>query len=99
MRKRFYGQLDALTKLGASYVNQQRFTPLHNQGKPLWEFKEHDHRLYCVRIPKQATTLEIVLFSGWVKQKSGKTGKEDRAIEHAKTVYEEFMKEYQGGNI
>jgi hypothetical protein len=99
MRKRFNGQFDAITKVGASYVNNQRFTPLRNNGKPLWEFKEHDHRLYCFRKVEPPDKVVIVLFSGWIKQKSGKTNKEDREIEHAQLILEEFMKEYEGGSI
>ena len=42
MRRRFDGQLDALSKDGGDiqYENQQRFHALHGDGKPLWEFKE-----------------------------------------------------------
>lgn len=99
MSKKFAGQCDAITKQGESYQNRERFTPLHEDGKPLWEFKGFDHRLYCFRkvIPPNAVVL--VLFSGWVKQKRGKSKKEDREIQRAKRIYEEFMKEYPGGNV
>ena len=99
MRKRFYGQFDALTKVGATYVNNERFRPLHKAGKPLWEFKEHDHRLYCLRTVEPPDAVAIVLFSGWIKQKSGKTEVEDREIDHALLIYGEFMDEYKGGKI
>lgn len=99
MSKKFAGQFDALTKQGASYCNYQRFTPLSERGKPLWEFKEHDHRLYCFRRVGPQNTIVLVLLNGWVKQKSGKIKKEHREIECAMEVYAEFMNEYQGGNI
>jgi hypothetical protein len=99
MSKKFAGQFDALTKQGASYCNHQRFTPLSGRGRPLWEFKEHDHRLYCFRKVAQQNALILVLFSGWVKQKSGRSRKEDREIALALEVYTEFMNESSGGNI
>jgi hypothetical protein len=99
MRKRFEGQFDALTKIGAEYINGQRFTPLRGQGKPLWEFKEHDHRIYCFRRVVPPNKVDIILFSGWIKQKSGKTNKEGREIERAQLIMEEFLKEYEGGYI
>ncbi len=84
---------------GADYCNQQRYWPLHGDGKPLWEFKEHDHRLYSYRHVVQGTkSVQIFLFHGWVKEKRGRTEKEDREIEKAKTLYEEFLLEYPGGH-
>jgi hypothetical protein len=97
MRERFDGQCRALTITGASYANQQRFHPLHGEGKPLWELKEHDHRLYSVRTPVGADRIDLVLLNGWIKDKKGKTEKEDREIEKAKSLYAEFLKEYPGG--
>jgi hypothetical protein len=96
VRKKFLGQLDAITKLGASYCNHQRFKPLHEYGKPLWEFKESDHRLYCHRQVLAANTLFIVLFNGWVKQKKGKTDREQREIEKAIEFYKQFV--HEGGH-
>ena len=93
MQRKFAGQFDALSKLGASYENQQRFCPLHGKGKPLWEFKEHDHRLYCSRSIVDQTRLEIVLLSGWVKDKEGKTDREDREIERALDYKQELENE------
>ena len=98
MQKKFAGQFDALTKQGAEYENYQRFTPLRGRGRPLWEFKHFDHRLYCFRKAASAKTVLIVLFNGWVKQKTGKTEKEDREIAHAMELYNQFMQEYPGGN-
>ena len=98
MRKRFLGQFDALTKQGPNYCNSQRFTPLHGHGKPLWEFKEHDHRLYCSR-QLYGNYLVVVLLSGWVKDKKGRTDKENREIQKALDVYSEFLAEFPGGNI
>jgi hypothetical protein len=96
MRKRFAGQFDTLTKLGSEYCNQQRFWGLHGSGKPIWEFKEHDHRLYCVRqVVQQFVT--VILLNGWVKQKKGRTEHEDREIERALCLYSEFLQESLGG--
>jgi hypothetical protein len=99
MCKRFAGQFDAISKMGSEYENHQRFTPLRGRGKPLWEFKEHDHRLYCFRRVLQARAVLIVLFGGWIKQKAGRTDKEDREIERAMQLYNDFMNEYPGGNV
>jgi hypothetical protein len=96
--KRVAGQFDVLTKIGADYCNHERFHPLHGYGKPLWEFKEFDLRLYCSRRVIPPKTIEIVLFSGWVKQKRGKTKKEDRQITRAVALYNEFVVENQGGS-
>jgi hypothetical protein len=96
MQRKFAGQFDALTKQGSRYCNQERFRPLRDKGKPLWEFKEHDHRLYCLRIAKQESVL-AVLFSGWIKDKKGKGREEAREIEKAKSLYEEFQREYPRG--
>ena len=87
------GQFDAITKQGSTYCNGQRFTPLHGAGKPLWEFKEFDHRLYCSRKVIPPNSVFIVLLSGWVKQKKGRTSKEDREIKHAMELYHEFVEE------
>jgi hypothetical protein len=97
MRKRFDGQCRALTITGADYANQERFHPLHGEGKPLWELKEHDHRLYSVRALVGIGRIDVVLLNGWIKDKKGKTDKEDREIEKAKSLYGEFLKEYPGG--
>jgi hypothetical protein len=99
MLKKFNGQFDALTKLGADYCNHQRFFPLKGEGKPLWEFKEHDHRLYCFRRILRANMILVVLFSGWVKDKEGKTERENREIRKALDLYVEFSKELPGGNL
>ena len=100
MRDRFKGQLDSMAKnCGAEYENQQRFRSLHNKGKPLWELKEHDHRLYCARLLRGAGSMDIVLFNGWKKDKDGRSDREDREIEKAISIYNEFLEEYPGGNI
>ena len=98
MRNRFLGQFWALTK-DAGYVNHQRFRPLRDKGKPLWEFKEHDHRLYCIRLAVGVDRIDVVLLSGWVKDKDGRTGREDREIEKARGLNEEFLTEYPGGKL
>ncbi len=93
--------MSALTKDGggASYENHQRFCPLHGAGKPLWEFKEHDHRLYCARLPRPEGRMDVVLFNGWIKDKRGKTDKEAREIEKAIGLHSEFLAEYPGGEL
>jgi hypothetical protein len=96
MVKKFRGSLDALMKMGTLYVNQQRFTPLHGEGRPLWEFKEFDHRLYCHR-HAEGNFVRIVLLSGWVKEKKGRTEREDREIQRAQDIYAEYLSELSGG--
>ena len=98
MGKKFYGLFDALTKIGSDYCNHERFRPLHDAGKPLWEFKQHDHRLYCFRHAFEKS-IHVVLFNGWIKEKRGKTEEENRQIVRAKDLYQEFMTEYPGGKI
>jgi hypothetical protein len=100
MLKKFKGQFDALTKMGADYCNYERFKSLGGAGKPLWEFKEFDHRLYCHRrVTSSVTSVEIVLLNGWVKEKRGRTEKEDREITRAQSLYSEFLEEYPGGKL
>ena len=102
MQKKFAAQMDALTKSDrpTEFCNQQRFWPLHGKGKPLWEFKEHDHRLYCFRrVVAKNTALVVVLLYGWVKDKGGKTEREKREIEKALELYEECLVEFPEGGI
>jgi len=101
MRNKFAGQFDALMKMGAPYCNHQRFRPLNAPGKPLWEFKEHDHRLYCLRKEAQNTpnVIVVILFNGWVKDKRGKTEEENREINRALGLCKEFLNEFPGGNV
>lgn len=98
MRQRFKGQFHALSTSVSpvSYVNQERFRPLQKDGKPLWEFKEHDHRLYCCRAVK-GPRLIVVLLNGWVKDKEGKGKQEAREIQKALNLYAEFIEELNGG--
>lgn len=98
MRKRFAGQFCALGQYGLPYHNQERFRALGGDGKPLWEFKEHDHRVYCFRQPTKLIpgSVTIVLFNGWIKDKKGKTGEEKREIDRALNLYSEFSQEYPG---
>ena len=93
MRKRFDGEFDAISKMGVQYCNNQRFKPLSKQGKPLWEFKEHDHRLYCARIATRAGKIVVILLDGWVKDKEGRTQREQREIDKALQLYGEFLDE------
>ncbi len=94
MRKRFFGSFDTLVnEMGAKYVNNERFKPLKDDGKPLWEFKEHAHRLYCHRIPDESGRVTIILLDGCVKQKEGRTKREDAEIQRAIRYYHEFLNE------
>ena len=93
MRKKFMGQFDALTKAGSDYCNNQRFIPLGGDGKPLWEFKEFDHRLYCRRTVVPPRSITVVLLSGWIKQKKGKSKHEDREVKRAQDLYVELQNE------
>jgi hypothetical protein len=99
MLARLRGQMDALTKQGSSYENHQRFCPLHGSGKPLWEFKEHDHRLYCARFPRAGGKVDVILYNGWKKDKEGKNRQEVREIEKAVDLHAEFLAEYPGGDL
>jgi hypothetical protein len=93
MLKKLSGGFQALTVMGKDYVNDQRFRPLTKKaGKPLWEFKEHDHRLYCARIVR-GNAVEIVLLHGWSKDKEGPSREEDQQIATAISLYEEFLAE------
>jgi hypothetical protein len=87
-----------VTHKGAKYENYERFKPLTGAGKPLWEFKHHDHRLYCLRKPvgENGENVVIVLFNGWVKQKEGRTRKEDTEIERAQSLLAEYSTEPGG---
>ncbi len=78
--------------MGQDYVNDQRFCPLTKAGKPLWEFKHHDHRLYCARIIR-GSAVEIILLHGWSKDKEGKSREENQQIAIAMTLYEEYLAE------
>lgn len=93
MAKKFRGSFHALTIMGGDYINHQRFKPLKGKGKPLWEFKEHDHRLYCVRIVRGSMVRAVLLY-GWVKQKEGKSKEEDRHIEAAISAFKEYLAEF-----
>ena len=70
------------------------------RAQPLWEFKEHAHRLYCLRqVLRDSIFVNIVLFYGWAKKSIARTEKEDREIRKAVDLYNEFLQEYPGGNI
>lgn len=96
MRKRFKGQFHSLTIMGKDYINHERFCPLRGDARPLWEFKEHDHRLYCARVVKEQRII-AVLFNGWVKDKAGRGKQEGREIQKALDLYAEFLEEFNGG--
>lgn len=77
---------------GWSTASQLSFKPLNGNGKGIWTFKEHDHRLMCFRGPDQGSRETVVLLSGWVKDKdAGLAGsnEERREIEKALTLRSE----------
>lgn len=96
-RKKFEGQFQNIVRhLGGHYVNDYRLAPLHGEGKPLWEFKHKDHRLYCLRLVLADAKVDIVLFNGWIKDKKAKKGQsreEGERINTAKTLHAEFLAE------
>ncbi len=94
--KRFKGQFQQIVNhQGATCINDYRFYPLRGDGTPLWEFKEHDHRLYCSR-EVIGKGVEIVLFNGWIKDKKGKAKEERAQIKRAKTLLGEYGTEPKG---
>jgi hypothetical protein len=95
-QNKFKGSFGALLDQGLKYENQQRFHALHGDGRPLWEFKEADHRLFCAREVREGGELRIVLFGGWVKatkKGKGKTRQEDQEISKAVGLYNEYREE------
>jgi hypothetical protein len=95
MQNKFEGQFRAVTTIGRTYHNGERYKPLKDKGKPLWEFKQHDHRLYCCRECK-GEWVKVILLCGWVKQKSGKTKSENAEIATAMRIFEEYEKSKEG---
>jgi hypothetical protein len=96
--KKFRGSFDALSKMGAAYYNEQRFKALTGNGKPLWEFKEHDHRLYCFR-RVEGQRVAIVLLDGWIKDKEGRSKQETHRIQAALGLLIEFLAEFPQGHF
>jgi len=43
--------------------------------------------------------MDVVLFNGWIKDKEGKSKQEEREIEKAISLYNDFLAEYPGGDI
>jgi len=76
--------------MGTKYYNPQRFKPLIGDGKPLWEFKEFDHRLYCYR-ECIGEVVKVILFNGWEKQKKGKSKEENAQIATAQRLFQEYL--------
>lgn len=92
-QKKFKGSFGAITEYGSKYENHQRFTPLTRAGKPLWEFKEFDNRLYCLRTV-DGDRVNVILFNGWEKQKDRKTERENSEIERAiQLLNEHYLEE------
>jgi hypothetical protein len=85
------GSFGVAVKEGSDYEMRERFTPLHGKGRPLWEFKEFGHRLYCLRIVENQGSIRVVLLSGWKKDKEGKGANEEKhEIEKAQRLLEEY---------
>lgn len=82
--------------MGAAYYIHERFKPLHGEGKPLWEFKHSQHRLYCERTELPDRCVRIVLLSGWIKDKAGKAQQEAREIKTAKALLTEMQRVEKG---
>lgn len=96
---RFRGSFDVLAKTGCDYESYVRFRSLHNEGKPLWEFKEHAHRIYAAREiftigegRDQQKIAVVILFNGWKKGKDGKAKEEKIRIATAQTLYAEYLR-------
>ncbi len=70
-------------------MNPERFKPLKGNGKPLWEFKEHDHRVFCVRHDERPN-ITVILLNGWVKDK-GRSAEERRRIRTAQGLKDEYL--------
>lgn len=82
--------------LGSDYMIHERFHPLHDDGKPLWEFKEHKDRLFCLRIVN-GKAVNIILFNGWRKDKEGRGKKEEKAqIKRAQNLSSEHGQSTEG---
>jgi hypothetical protein len=76
--------------MGARFQLHTQFKPLHREGRPLWEFKYFDHRLYAIRLQTDERSVTVILLSGWVKDKS--KGKEESSkIAVAMNLYQEFL--------
>lgn len=99
VRAKFEGTFAAVTKMGDRLHFHERFTLLRGNGKPLWEFKQHAHRLYCLRIvTNSAGSVKIILLSGWKKDKAGKgRNEEGEEIKKAQRLREEYEKRVTGG--
>lgn len=92
--KKLKGEFGAVAMLGRKHENHQRFRALTGPGKPLWEFKEFDHRVYCSRECNGEAAVVVLLY-GWTKQKSGRHREEDTHIQNALRLYEEYQSEKQ----
>jgi hypothetical protein len=78
-------------RVGPSYRNDERFKALKGDGKPLWEFKEFKHRIYCYR-EEIGNFVRATLLSGHVKTKNGDK-RETLDIEKAKRLLQELLEE------
>jgi hypothetical protein len=77
---------------GARFENYERFHALTGTGKPLWEFKEHDHRIYCHR-KVEGDRVNVVLLHGWIKDKKGRSLQEGNEVTRAQNLLQEFLAE------
>ena len=82
-RRKFQGQFHQICVDGTKYANPHRFKPLHGPGKGLWEFKEHDGRIYVIRDQLSVAFVRIVLLCGWCKDKAGRSLQEENEITRA----------------
>lgn len=99
MFKRFNRTFQRFCAEGMSIAENTTFKPMSLDGKGIWAFKEHDHRLLCFRGPDSVdqpanpgeagkTRQQIVLLLGWVKDKSDSL--EERAqVDRAQALREE----------
>lgn len=72
------------------------FKPLTQEGKGVWSWKEFDHRLYAFRGPDRDGRTQIVLLSGWVKDKAATIAgsiEERREVEKAQALKVECERE------
>ncbi|NMC34513.1 MAG: hypothetical protein GYA36_18990 [Veillonellaceae bacterium] len=96
LKKRFERAFDLFSRQGMSTASQRLFKPLNGEGKGLWTFKEHDHRLFCFRGPDWFGKSQIVLLGGWVKDKDSTVSggvEERREIGKAQVLKQECLKE------
>lgn len=83
--------MHALCVMGEQYVNDNRFKPLKGEDRPLWEFRERDLRVYCIRIVR-GNSVDVILLYGWYKNK-GTAKEESRHLQRAHALHAEYLGE------